>query len=404
MDRKKILLIIGFSLLSIAIGFGIYWFFFRSIFAPTPPTAPQPAVTPSAQLPTALPAAPRVTVPTPAAPAAPAADETAAGGLTKTVNLTTAPSLSPNLSPDGSSLSFYNRADGKFYRLTPDGQLEPLSDKVFYNVQNITWAPNRDKAILEYPDQSKILYNFASQTQVSLPKHWQEFSFSPSSEQISFLSMGLDKDNRWLAISNADGSKTEAIEALGDNAKKVQVAWAPNNQVLAFSKTGEAKGLDSQEILLVGKKHENFKSIIVNGINFNAKWAPDGEKILYSVTNGNDDWKPSLWVVKANVDTIGQNKTPLNLQTWAEKCTFSDASTLYCAVPKELPRGAGLVQKIADTIADDLYKVDLNSGATSLVAIPSEDHTINNIIVTDDAKYLYFTDKANGQVFKINLK
>lgn len=406
MNLKRILLILLFILLCAAIGFGIWWFLFRPIFAP--PVAEVPPAVPAAPptgLPPALPAPPRAEIlPTVPAPAPALPTETAIGGLTKINSLTASPILKPFLAPDGSSVRYYSPADGKFYQITADGQVKAISDKTFYNVSNVTWSPKRERAILEYPDQSKLLYNFANQTQVSLPKHWQEFSFSPSGEKIAFLSMGLDVDNRWLAIANANGSTTQAIEPVGENANKVQIAWSPNNQIIAFSRTGEAMGLDTQEILFVGTKHENFKSLTANGLGFEAKWAPDGEKILYSATNGSDDWKPRLWLAAANVDTIGQNKTPLNIYTWVDKCAFADSSTVYCAAPKELPRGAGLYSKAADEIADDIYKINLETGGVGLIAIPAENYTAENLLVSDDEKYLFFTDKSTGQLYKINLK
>lgn len=405
MNYKRILLIIGFTILCLAIGFAIWWFLFRPVVAPTPSLPTQQPSQPSVGLPSAQPAQPRpIEITGPTAPAAPTASKIANGGVTATSSLTSLPAQNPFLSPNGSSIMYYSASDGRFYRVTPDGRTEILTDKAFYNVSNVVWAPNRVQAILEYPDQSKLLYNFDTQKQISLPKHWQSFSFSPESSQIAFLSLGLDADNRWLAMANADGSKTQAVEPLGDNADKVQVAWSPNNQIIAFSRTGEPQGLDSQEILFIGKQHENFKSLTVNGLGFQAKWTNDGKKVLYSVANASDDWKPQIWTAKTDVGTIGQNKTPLSIYTWANKCSFGSASDVYCAVPKDLPRGAGLYSQVADTIADNIYKINLDTGATSLIAIPSDDHTINNIIISDDEQYLYFTDKATGGLYKINLK
>ncbi|MDP3244133.1 MAG: hypothetical protein Q8M83_00545 [bacterium] len=405
MDRKRILLIIAFTILCLLIGFGIYWILFRPIFAP--PQQAAPIVTaPAAGLPAAAPSLPGLPTAAPVAPAAPAPTptSTATGSVTQTISVTNTTAFTPAIAPDGSSVFFYSPASGQFSRLTPDGRAVLISDKVFYNVQKVTWAPSGQQAILEYPDQSKILYNFNAKTQVTLPAHWQNFSFSPNSQQIAFLSLGQQEDNRWLAIANADGSKTQAIETLGNNADKVQVAWSPNNQIIAFSRTGEALGMDSQEILFVGKNHENFKSLTANGIGFKAKWSPSGDKIVYSATSGDNDWKPQLWVAGANVDTVGQNKISLPVNTWVDKCVFGDETTLYCAVPKNLPRGAGLYQKAAENVADDIYKVDLLSGTSSLIAIPDTDFNIDNILVTTDEKELYFTDRFTGLLHKINLK
>lgn len=405
-DRaKRILLILGFLLIVIVIGFGIWWFFFRPIFRPpalppVPPLAPPPTV----GLPPAAPAPPLIPITPSAAPPEAAPTAIASGGLTQTTGLTNAPILSPTLAPDGTSLQYYNRTDGRFYRIRPDGTTELLSDKVFFNVSQLTWAPDRNQAILEYPDGSNILYDFSTRRQVSLPRHWQNFSFSPRSDGIAFLSIGIDEDTRWLGIAAPDGSSAKPIEPLGDNASKVQVAWSPNDQVIAFSRTGLPQGLDAQEVLLVGKQGENFRSLLVNGIGFRGRWSPDGQILLYSATSGAGDFKPQIWLVEATPDRIGANKTPVALNTWADKCTFASTTVVYCAVPVELPRGAGLYPAVAGNTPDQLWRVDLVTGGRERTAIPEGSHTIDNLVASSDGRYLYFTNRLSGQLYKINLK
>ena len=221
---------------------------------------------------------------------------------------------------------------------------------------------------------------------------------------MAFLSLGLEESTRWLATSAPDGSNTRPVEPLGDNANKVQVAWSPNDAIIAFSRTGQPQALNETEIYLVGQHGENFRSLVVNGLNFRGQWSPDGRTILYSVTSGDEDFKPLLWTVSGSPDAIGQAKRPLSLNTWAEKCAFASATVAYCAVPQTLERGAGLYPAVANTIPDDLYRVDLVSGATNRVAIPADNHTINSLVISPDESALYFTDQSSGQLYKINLK
>lgn len=404
-DRlKRILFILGFLAIAAVIAFVIWYFFFKPVIAPAPPLPPPPITPPpTTGLPPSAVAPPRVPVAPPAA-LPPGASPTAQGGLTQTTTLTQTATLSPFLSPDGQALQYYNRSDGKFYRVRPDGTVEPMTDKVFFNVSSVTWAPDRNQAILEYPDGSNILYNFATGRQATIPRHWQSFSFSPRSDGIAFLSLGIEKDARWLAIANPDGSGSRAIEPLGNNAAKVQVAWSPNDQVVAFSRTGQPQGLNEQEVLLIGKNGENFRSLIVNGLNFQSRWSPDGERVLYSVSSSASDWRPLLWISGGRPETAGEGKRSIGLNTWADKCTFGSATTLYCAVPTALEAGVGLYPAAVGNTPDNLYRVDLTTGAAQLIAIPSEQHTVGQIIVSDDERFLYFTDRISGQLYKIDLK
>lgn len=325
----------------------------------------------------------------------------ASGGLTDTKTLVSSSSLDPNISTDG-SIQYYNQSDGLFYRVDNKGNISKMSDRVFYQVKNVTWAPNNKKAVLEYPDGSKILYNFETKKQISYPKHWEDFSFSPQSDQVIAKSIALDPDNRFLVTASDDGSGTRNIEEIGLNADKVKAQWSPNNQIVATY----TKGLDfdRQEVFFVGLNGENFKSTVVEGRGLTYQWSKTGDRLLYSVYNTRSDMKPKLWIVDAQGDSINENRHSLEVNTWADKCAFATNSEIYCAVPTKLDQGAGIFRELADKEKDEIYKIDLQTGSTKLIAIPSGNYNIQNIMVTEQQDKLTFSDKDSGALYQINLK
>lgn len=325
----------------------------------------------------------------------------AVGGLTKTTALNNTPSLSPTLSADGGGVQYYNQTDGKFYRIDSQGKPVAISDKVFYDVQTVTWAPDKNKAILAYPDGSKIFYDFAQKRQVTIPKHWEDFSFSPDSSSLVSKSLGLDVENRYLIVSSDDGTKARALEEIGLNDQTVYPSWSPNGQSVAMFTRG--LDFDRQEVFFVGLNGENFKSTIIEGRGFSPKWSPAGDRLLYSVYNSTGDMNPSLWLVNAQGEAIGSGRIDLGLNTWASKCTFSGADKVYCAVPDFLPQGAGLFPELADQTKDNLYSIDLKTGVTKLIAVPDNSYNISQIMVSTNQKYLYFTDKQSQELFKVDL-
>ncbi len=325
----------------------------------------------------------------------------AIGGLTKTEVVNNAPSLDPTVSNSG-TIQYYDRRDNKFYRLDQDGNRVPLSSKSFYSVEKVNWAPDKNQAILEYPDGSKTLYNFSTEKQVTLPSHWEDFSFSTDSNQIIAKSIGLDPDNRWLIVSNSDGSQAKALEEIGTQGSTVYPSWSPNNQIVALYTEGS--DFNRQQVYFVGLNGENFKSTTIEGRGLRSQWSTTGDRLLYSVYNSNDNLNPRLWIVDASTDTISQNRTNLNLQTWADKCTFASNSEIYCAVPNNLPKGSGLYPELADKTEDSLYKIDLETGNQTLIAIPDGLFNISDIVVPENQNVLYFTDKFSGAIYKINLR
>lgn len=401
MPIKRLLAAAGLILVAIGLAIGIYFIFFRSDVAP--PTTTPPVVITNGGLPT-VPTGPPTNIPTVPPSTLPVAPTIAQGGPTSTTQITNEPVLAATLTSDGKTMAYYNRTDNRFYRLGADGTVSKITDKQFFDVQNITWAPGANRAILEYPDNSNILYDFNQDKQVTLPKHWEDFSFSPDGEKIATKSLGIDSSNRWLVTSNADGSEAKALEPLGDNADKVILSWSPTNETVAFSKTGDAQGFDTSEIFLIGQNHENLKSLIVEGRDFRPLWTNSGDSLLYSVYSSSNNYLPTLWISDAHGDSIGDNRHSVGLNTWADKCSAASATVVYCAVPTSLPEGAGFAPKVAQSIPDQIFRVDTQSGTKTLIGSPAEGASISQLSVSSDEKYLYYTDAQSGLLRKMQLK
>lgn len=325
----------------------------------------------------------------------------AIGGVTKTELVINRPTFSPILDRQG-NMSYYDLRDSKFYRMDSEGNISPLSDQVFNMVTQVDWAPNADKAVIHYPDGNKTIYDFNTQKQVTLPKHWDDFSFSPDGSQLSAKSLADNPDNRWLIAFSADGTGARALEPLGDNYDKVYPAWSPNQQSVAMWTDGI--DFNRQRLIFLGLNDENFKSTIIEGRGFQPLWSQEGDRLLYSVYNDNNNMNPRVWIVDAVGDSIGQNRRNLGLDTWASKCTFAGNDDVYCAVPDYLPPGSGLFPEAANNSVDSLYHINLRTGSRQMIAVPENDVNISQVMVSPDQSKLYFTDKRNGQVYQINLR
>jgi len=157
-----------------------------------------------------------------------------------------------------------------------------------------------------------------------------------------------------------------------------------------------------KEILLVGLNGENFKSFVAEGLGFQPQWSPTGKKLLYSVYSNTSDFKPEIWVVNSYGQEIGSGRNNLQINTWADKCTFANDDTLYCAVPKSMPTGAGINPAVAAGSTDTLYKIDLKSGLKTTVNTGG-DFDMNNLSFDQTNNRLIFSDSGQTGVFEIKL-
>ncbi len=404
MNYKKIAILVGFILLTAVIGYFIFVFFFKPETAPV--SGPE---TPLEGVPGGLPEA-GSGQPSPIgseegqlpdAGSTPGGTGAVSGAVTVEDAAADLGSVTNAALSASGQMRFFNERDGKFYGLDANGAPIALSDKRFAGAENITWSNTSNKAIIEFPDGSKVRYDFDNEQQVTLPKHWEDFDFSPSGDKLVSKSIGVDPDNRWLIISNDDGSQARQIEALGENGDDVISSWSPNNQSVAMYV--ESLDFNRKEIYFIGQNGENFKSITAEGRGFQPQWSPSGNELLYSVYSADNDYKPTLWLVNAQGDTIGDNRRPLGLNTWADKCSFGSGA-MYCAVPQSLDRGAGMFPALSEGRPDFLYRIDPQSGAKELVNLGGASYSMKNLTVSPDGSYLFFTDSSTNRLKKIRLR
>lgn len=307
----------------------------------------------------------------------------------------------------GNNLLSFDSTDGGFYKIDLEsGNRTLLTQDKFKGASNIVWAPTDSVAVIEFPDGSNVSYDFNKDKQYVLPQNWYDFSFQKDGEKLAFMTDSNNYDNRWLSVANIDGSGFKALEPLGNNADKVDVMYSPNEQIVALSRTGEPVGTFQQKVLLVGLNGENFEDLLIEGRGFNPLWTKKGDKVIYDAYNKESNYNPNIWVVNATAESAGTGSKSLNLKTWVNKCGFNSTGTLvYCAVPRELPDGAGMFPDMMDEaeIYDDIYVVNIYTGYKKIVAKPETDVSISKIIISDDDKTLYYQDKFSGAIYSIKL-
>lgn len=405
---KRVLFIGGFLCVTVGIAFLIYRVFFKNAEPVNQPTSAYPRyqgqLSPSA---TGTQTGTTTTAPGGLNPAQGTTNNNPAGQAaapSRTTVLNTNVNQFISLSSDGSGVRSYNPVDGKFYKISNDGTSVPLSSQAFFNVQDVNWGNKSDKAIMTYPDGSKIYYDFTNNTQASLPKTWEDFNFAPQDNQIVAKSVGNNESNRFLVISNPDGSNAQLVADMGENQDKVHSSWSPNDQIVAYSFTGDPIGFDRQSIVMVGKHQENFKNLIVEGRGFVPNWSPSGNNILYSVYSSADDYKPTLWVSGAVGDSMNANRQNIKLNTWADKCAWQNEQSIVCAVPTSLGTGAGLQRDLFANVPDSIYRIDLQNGSVVNLGQPDGNPSINKVVLSPDGTKLYYDNHSNGTLASFSLR
>jgi hypothetical protein len=342
----------------------------------------------------------QVNVPTPKLLPTERSTTTSSYSLVKNVN----PNISKGatLNTKSNALNYYDYDNQKFYKLDADGNKELLSDKQFYNVQEVTFSPVKDQAILEYPDGTTIMYDFDKEQQNTLSNTWTDFKFTDNGEKIAFREISEQADYRWLSIANPDGTGKKLIQHLGLNDEKIIVNWSPDQQIVA--QYPELESLSRSIVYFIGQNEENFKAIYVDGADVRLAWSPSGKYLLASSYSPSSGFNPQLQIITYNPITKEANaKKTVNLQTWADKCTFKTDEIAICAVPSTMVSGAGMQPDVMKFTPDNLYEINVSTGNTKKILDNLQNYTMTNLSIGPDGQ-LYFIDQNDGSLNKVYLQ
>ncbi|EKD78471.1 MAG: hypothetical protein ACD_41C00344G0002 [uncultured bacterium] len=407
--QRRLLLASTLLVSAVIIGFIIYWVFFRSLLPGPEANENVNAVNLNALPDIILNANRNANENVNAITTLPDIDTVALGGNTLSQVIYSGDAQDVTLSGDGSTIQYYDPVTGQFYTIDANGNITLLDDQVFKGVEDVTWANDADKAVLEFEDGFKVLYDFTQDKQYTLNRDMEEFDFSPTDTQISFKFTPENEDDRWLGVANLDGSGARGIEPLGDNEDLVNAQWSPAGHSIGV--LNEYVDGNHKQVVPLGFNDENFKGFVVSGRGFDYRWTVDGKRMIYSTYSSDSNYNSVLHIVDAYGDDIGANNSSLELATSVDKCTFSASGDhLYCAVPVDPPTGGGIAPGVLNDVQHDIYEINLVTGLKEKIATPA-DNTAgtdlsgpSDLVVSEDENVLYYREATTGKIRRILLE
>jgi TolB protein len=119
------------------------------------------------------------------------------------------------------------------------------------------------------------------------------FSWSPSGNQLAFVSNRSGSEELWVVDSNG----ANATQLTSDGGSKHSTAWSPKGRWIAYVRNGD--------IWVYDLKFASSKNLTMgNGENIEPCWSPSGTQIVF-VSDRSGNW--DIWVM----DASGANLTQL---------------------------------------------------------------------------------------------
>jgi len=332
-------------------------------------------------------------------------DTLTAGG--KITVLSEEPVMAPVLSGDDMIVKYYSAETGKAYQVGVDGNNKgTISDKELPSLSQVIWSPDKTKVISRFsqnsPDARFYFYDYATSRGVQLKDNIDSIAWE-SDSKIFYKYYNPSTKERNLNIANPDGSEWKIITNL--DLKDIQIARVPKTSLVSFWTAPDAF---TKTILrsasFVGTED---KTLFQDKFGADYKWNGDGTKILLSHTDDTDKSKIRLAVINSQ----GGEYKNLEIPTLVTKCVWSVSnSDVYCALPGLIPDNISMPNDYFSRkfeTADTFWKIDTTTGKKSRIVELNEikeKFDATNLFLNSDETILFFVNRLNGKLYKIELQ
>lgn len=308
------------------------------------------------------------------------------------------------LSPaDDFNTIFYLADDGStFYKakfnINADGNVETLYNRAISNpplsgIQSVIWSPKKDAAILKKGTSAFFFdfqkYNFVSQEEKKYADNIGDIAWSPDDSKIAFYYSPPGGEKSLIFADKTNTEVTRVANLADMNISNPYLSWSPDSEWLVVIPRNAS--FETNKIYLFNAYTRSFKENANTGNNLEAKFSPDGSKIIYS-TYSKDPASPVRAVLSV-MDKDGNNKKSLDLRADLKKVTWFNNSNSEIAV----------ATWNQDKNAESIFGYDINQKQESgfNYTLPTKTY-ISDLSLSANNNLLFYV--ANQQFYVIKLK
>lgn len=308
------------------------------------------------------------------------------------------------LSPaDDFNTIFYLADDGStFYKakfnVNSDGNIETVYNRAISNpplsgIQSVIWSPKKDAAILKKGTSAYFFdfqkYNFVSQEEKKYSDNVGDIAWSPDDSKIAYYYAPPNGEKSLIFADKTNSEVTRVANLAEMNINNPYLAWSPNSEWLIVIPRNAS--YETNKIYLFNAYTRSFKTISDTGNNLEAKFSPDGSKIIYSIYS--KDPASPVRAVLSIMDSDGNNKRSLDLRADLKKVIWLNNNN------QEIIVATWDSEKNAESIFG--YNVESKEQSNFNYSLPANVYTSDLSLSTNNNLLFYV---ANQQFFIIKLK
>lgn len=304
--------------------------------------------------------------------------------------------VSPTLDSSGAKIKFYLKESGNVMESDFDGGNQKIiSSAKIQGLARILWSPAKDKVISFYENGDKYFYDYNTKKSTKLNFNIKDVIWTGDKIIYQFKDAARNSFN----VSNPDGSAWRPLTFHTEN-RIFKMDWVSGKLYFYLAPSGY---VPSSLNVLDDKGISKTIFSRVNGLG--AKWAPNGEKFIFS---GTDFQGKRLSLSLSDKD--GLSIKNLNLAALAEKCVWSgDNKNIFCAAPKEVPQFAVMPDAYYGATfrsVDYFIRINTDTLEKNWLINPNlaGDYDASDLFLSPDENYLFFVNRIGGLLYSLQMR
>ena len=301
----------------------------------------------------------------------------------------------------------YFTAAGALKRVTIGGGAEEtVMDGLPGTPTRALWSPVGGKALVQIAKDGMSRWHFVDVVAKIVTPLKNEIS-SPTwtslGDRIYYLYTDGATGKVALNSSKPDGSDWKAFVPVAS--KGQYLSAVPKSAAVSFWNRPDA--FTPTSLSSIVPTATGAKNLFTGKFGADYLWSPDGNRLLISNTYAKGGSDFGLGIANAT----GGEFHSLNTPTFVSKTVWSsDGKSLYYALPLGIPSGAVMPNDYFGRpihTSDSFWKMDIDSGKTDRIidnkTVEGKDFDSIDLALTTDGKYLFFTNRNDGHLYRIEL-
>lgn len=281
-------------------------------------------------------------------------------------------------------------------------------------IKDFDWSPERDKAIVLLEDENKnkryVLYEYKKGEIKEYEQLMDYAVWAGSDSRIVYKKYNQADGTRSLMIAQADGKNERKIADIPW--KMISIASVKNKNSIFFWNlpvANEKTQLKKASVIGISGNSANEAEIIskeTERYGADYLWSNDGSRILISSVSDANGSGMKLGISNEH----GEKYEDLNIPTLVSKCVWSkDDSFIFCAVPTAIEPSVVMPNdyRTGKFFTKDIFwKVNTQTGErVRLVELNDikEDYDADKLFLSPSEDALFFTNRIDNRLYRINL-